>query len=101
VQNTVNERVDERVNERVNERVDEWVDEWVNERVNESNFTENQCLTVIDLAFVIFNCNKFSFMIAFVILKKESIILQRIEIRFLNASKKRSKSVSRSNCVAN
>jgi len=50
---------------------------------------------------VISNCNRFSVTITFVTLEKESIVLQRIEIRFQHASDVASKSVSRSNCVAN
>ena len=50
---------------------------------------------------LISNCNRFSFTIAFVTLEKESIVLQRIKIRFSQASEKGSKSVGRSNCVAN
>jgi len=50
---------------------------------------------------VISNCNRFSFTVAFVTLEKEPTVLQRIEIRFQHASEKGSKSVSRSNCVAN
>jgi len=55
-------------------------------------------LTVIGLASVISNCNRFSFTVASVTLEKEPTVLQRIELRF---SQKGSKSVSRSNCVAN
>ena len=50
---------------------------------------------------MISNCNRFSFTVASVTLEKEPTVLQRIEIRFPNASEKGSKSVSRSNCVAN
>jgi len=50
---------------------------------------------------VISNCNRFSFTIASVTLEKEPTVLQRIEIRFSQASEKGSKSVGRSNCVAN
>ncbi len=53
------------------------------------------------LASVISNCNRFSFTVAFVTLEKEPTVLQRIEIRLTQASEKGSKSVGRSNCVAN
>jgi len=58
-------------------------------------------LTVIGLASVISNCNRFSFTVASVTLEKEPTVLQRIEIRFQHASDVASKSVGRSNCVAN
>ncbi len=94
----VNERVGERVDERVGERVGERVDGRVGERVGEPNFIENRSLTVIGLASVISNCNRFSFTVASVTLEKEPTVLQRKELRF---SQKGSKSVGRSNCVAN
>ncbi len=50
---------------------------------------------------MISNCNRFSVTVASVTLEKEPTVLQRIEIRFQHASEKGSKSVSRSNCVAN
>ena len=100
----VGERVDGRVGQRVGGRVGERVDERVDERgerVGEPNFIENRSLTVIGLASVISNCNGFSFKVASVTLEKEPTVLQRIEIRFPNASDVASKSVGRSNCVAN